>query len=153
MTADAAKAAYWYRWRTKLRFRLLVLCVGIVPAAFALAVFSSLLPRNHTAAAVIAAVVEMLSPYLLASVIGLLSQRGPRLLMIDRDRITTQVATGNWDASWREVQEIAESSNFIFMLGRGINSISIPVNAFADDAERDEFLRRARAYLAASQEN
>jgi len=30
-----------------------------------------------------------------------------------------------------------------------VNSVSIPVTAFTDDAERDEFLRRAERYRTA----
>ena len=72
------------------------------------------------------------------------------VLMIDADGLSTEVASGHWEESWTNVRDIATTSDFIFILGRGINSVSIPTAAFADDAEREEFLRRARRYLASA---
>jgi hypothetical protein len=68
--------------------------------------------------------------------------------MIDRDGLTTEVREGQWHVAWAIVHQIAVTSDYIFFLGRGVNSVAVPVSAFADTAERDEFVRRARNYLA-----
>lgn len=151
MTPKGTVSAYWYRWSTSLQFKLGVLAFGLVPALLAFALAASAVPRRLAFAVIVAAVVELFSPKILAFLIQQLSRRGSRTLMIDADGLTTEVATGQWQASWGEISDIAVTSEFVFLLGRGINSISIPASAFSDGAERDEFLRRAHHYHASAQ--
>jgi len=148
MTPRAAGQAFWHRWRTSGAFRAGVFAFGLIPATFAFAIAASATPRRILPAAVVAIIVELLSPLLFATLMQRLSRRGPRKLMIDSGGVSTEVPSGQWEVPWTDVREIAATSDFIFLLGRGINSVSIPVSAFADDAERDEFVRRARQYLA-----
>jgi hypothetical protein len=145
---EATAKAYWYRWRTGLAFKGGVLAAGLVPATMAFAFAATAMPRHRWLAAIIGIVTELVSPLLFAGLLRQLSRRGSRALLIDADGLTTEVRDGQWHVSWREVRRIARTEEFIFILGRGLNSVSIPVGAFADDAERDEFVRRAQGYLA-----
>lgn len=101
-------------------------------------------------ATVASGLVELLSPKLFALLIQQLSPSGQRTLMIDSDGLTTEVPSGQWEAPWTDVRKIVVTADYIFLLGRGINSVSIPVSAFTDGTDRDEFLRRAHRYLAAA---
>lgn len=147
MLPAATSSAYWYRWRTNNRFKLAVLAAGLVPATLVFAFMSTAFPREKWIAVVVAILVEAASPFLFAALIRGLSRRGRRTLMIDADGVSTEVPNGQWSVNWKSVQEVAATPQFVFILGRGINSVSIPANAFADDEEREEFLRRANRYL------
>ena len=144
---EATARAYWYRWRTSMAFKGGVLAAGLVPATIAFAFAATAMPRNRWMAVTIGLVTELVSPVLFAGILHQLSRRGARALLIDADGLTTEVRDGQWHVSWREVRRIAQTEEFIFILGRGLNSVSIPLGAFADDAERDEFVRRAQRYL------
>jgi hypothetical protein len=146
MHPENAAAAYWYRYRTSVMFRLGVLLAGLVPATLALAFVATAIPRPPTLALIAAVVVEGCSPYLFALLLRQLSRRGSRVLMIDAAGLTTEVASGQWQGKWVDVRQIIVIDDFVFLLGRGINAVSIPATAFADTAERDEFVRRARTY-------
>ena len=151
ITPEATAKAYWYRWHTSAAFKGSVLALGLVPAtlafAFTAAATSS---RSPWIPVLIALLVEMLSPMLFAALLRQLSRRGARALLIDADGLTTEVTDGQWHVKWNDVREVAQTEEFIFILGRGINSVSIPARAFTDDAERDEFVRRARRYLVSA---
>lgn len=140
------RGAFWYRWQTDIGFRLGVLVAGLVPATLALAFVATVIPRPTWPAVMAAVAVEGCSPYLFALLLRQLSRRGSRVLMIDADGLTTEVASGQWQGKWSDVRDIVATEDFVFLLGRGINAVSIPVSAFADADERDEFVRRARTY-------
>ena len=148
MTPEAAARAYWYRWRTSSGFKGGVLAVGLAPSIIGFAFLAAAFPDHRRIALGVALIVEILSPFLFAALVQQLSKRGTRVLMIDADGLTTEVSSGRWQAGWSDVRKIAETDEFIFVLGGGIHSVSIPLSAFADEAERNEFLRRARRYLA-----
>ena len=147
MTPDGFAAAYWYRWRTSTAFQAGALAAGLVPATVAFTFGWTLQP----VLGVIAGVLVLIgSPWLIAAFLRQLTRRGPRTLMIDADGVSTEVASGQWEVAWRDVRAIVETRDYVFIFGRGINSVSVPVSAFADDAEREEFVRRARRCFEAS---
>ena len=149
MTGREAVKAYWYRWQTSGRFRAGVLAFGLVPATLVFSLTAAAVPRVLWAAALAGAVVEALSPLLFATLMQQMSRRGPRTLAIDADGLTSAVGGGQWEVGWDKIHDIAVTPEFIFILGRGINSVAVPTAAFADAEERDEFVRRARRWLSA----
>lgn len=150
ITPAATTAAYWYRWRASARFKLGVLLCGLVPATFTFTMMSTLFRGPSLVPLAMALIAMLLSPLLFSAVLYHASRRGTRTLSIDASGLTTEVANGQWEAPWSDVREIALTPTFLFILGRGMNSISVPVSAFADEAERDEFVRRAERYWEAA---
>jgi hypothetical protein len=148
MTAEASTKAFWYRWRTSANYKLGVFAAGVIPAALIFSFAAAAIPHRLFVAALVAIVVEALSPLIFAAVIRQVSRRGSRVLIIDRDGLSTEVREGQWSVRWAVVRQIAVTSDYIFFLGSGVNSVAVPVNAFGDAAERDEFVRRARNYWA-----
>jgi hypothetical protein len=150
MEPEGTALAFWFRWRRSALFKLGVFAVGLIPAMFAFALAYSALPRRPGLALLIAVVVDACSPFAFPKLLTSLAKRGERILSIDADGISTRVPTGDWQVTWRHVQQIATTGDFVLLLGVGINSVAIPNRAFEDLEQRDEFLRRAERYLKAA---
>jgi hypothetical protein len=148
MRPDGMARAFWLRWHRSTRFRIGVLAFGLFPSAFVCALILSAAPRAFAAALAFGAVIEVLWPVLLSRVLPAIGKRGQRILSIDSAGLTTETAGGEWHASWREVHEVVSTPEFVFLLGAGINSVAIPAQAFADEEQRNEFVNRARRYMA-----
>jgi hypothetical protein len=146
MRPEAAEAAFWYRWRHRPRFMMGALALGLVPALGVFAMAASFARRASWPAVSLGLLTFACGPFLLGALVRTLSKRGERALLIHSDGLTTEVPGGQFHAPWRDVVEIVETTDYVFFMGRGMHSISIPVAAFRDDADREEFMRRTRLY-------
>jgi hypothetical protein len=149
MRPEGTARAFWLRWHRSTKFKLGVLGFGLFPAFVVFTILSAAVPSDRVRG-VVALVVVFLSPSMLSRALSSLAKRGERILSIDTAGITTETSGGEWHAGWTEVQEIVSTADFTFLLGRGLNSIAVPASAFADEDERQEFVRRANRYISAA---
>jgi hypothetical protein len=148
MRPEGTARAFWLRWRSSGAFKVGVLAVGLCPALFVFTLAWSAAPGRLDVALGIGVLTELVTPFFLSRTLASLAKRGERVLSIDADGITTETTSGEWHATWADVREVVSTPEFTFLLGAGIHSVAIPAEAFEDESQRDEFVRRANRYMS-----
>lgn len=75
---------------------------------------------------------------------------GKRTLTISPDGIYTEIGKIRAQVPWRKVTLVTDSGQFILIAKRGGNSFFIPVRAFSELNNRDQFLAEIDRWMKAS---
>ena len=150
VTPDDVAAVYTYNWNhaPRVRRKLFLFAALIAGGMFLISyiikratwtVLDVLLP-------IIVGILFLLAlPYLIKR--GTKTQ--PRTLRIDLQGVTTEIGTLRGAVPWSAVESIVRTDTYIFVTGKNTNAFVIPQNAFADEAQRNEFYELARQYHGA----
>jgi hypothetical protein len=71
-----------------------------------------------------------------------------RLLTIDEAGWTTEIGKHRGSRPWEKVRAIEDDGDVITIVGVNRNALLVPRRAFTDDAQRCDFLERARRWHA-----
>lgn len=145
-TPDDIGALYSYLWRNSAYFRRRIGVGTLVVAAWILV--SAYLSQGELALrdAFIALNVAIAFPVLTPLVAMLRTKKGSRILSIDPAGIHTQIGKKKGRVRWEKIAEVFVTGEHVFILGRNLNSFTIPNRAFHDDSQRNEFIRLCEDY-------
>lgn len=145
-TAEDIAALYSYLWRNSAYFRRRIGVGTLVVAAWILV--SAYLSQGELSLrdAFIALNVAIAFPVLTPLLAMLRTKKGSRILTIDPHGIHTQLGKQKGEVRWENIAELFVTTEHVFILGRNLNSFTIPNRAFQDDSQRNEFIRLCEDY-------
>lgn len=75
------------------------------------------------------------------------TKKSKRILSIQPDKLSTTVGKLSGDVPWTKVDSLNVTDEHIFLIGKNMNGFAIPRRAFADEAQRIEFIRLCEQYI------
>jgi len=149
-TPDDVGALFAYNWRHLPFYRWLMVSLASTPFALD-ATFAFLQGRSIAVGDVVLDLA--LAALLLLGVPWLAkrrTKRDVRVLVIDPEKISTQIGRLSGEIPWRRVASVAVTGEHVFITGRNLNGFAIPTRAFKSVSDREHFIRLAMQYWADS---
>ena len=138
--------AYWYTTRHDVRLVLLQLFIAgwffYSARGWFQATVESPAWRLAAAAAVGALAFVAMALY---PVLGVKTDE--RTLTISPAGIFTTIGPRRGDLPWKRIASVAQVGDRVYIVGRNMNSFAVPMTAFADVAERDQFVETATRWM------
>lgn len=83
-------------------------------------------------------------------VLKLRTKKNKRTLSIQPDKLSTQIGALSGDVPWGKMEQLYVTDEYVFLIRKNMNGFAIPRRAFADDTQRNEFIRLSEQYLQAA---
>ena len=148
-TRQDVGALMQHNLRHSPRFWITLGCLALCPAALnsllALATRGQV-TRADVVPGIIFGVIAALS---LPVLVRLRTKKDERVLRISPEGIETSIGKLSGAIEWKRIASVDETPEYIFITGKSGNGFAIPSRAFADGAERADFLRRIAEFRGA----
>ena len=148
-TRDDVGAMLRYNLRHSPRLWIVLGCVALFPAA-GNALGTVMSGRQVASGDVVPNLIfgAVLAVAFLA-LVRFRTKKDERVLSIAPEGIQTSIGKLSGAVDWKRIASVDETPEYIFISGKSGNGFAIPSRAFANGAERADFLRRIAEYRGA----
>jgi hypothetical protein len=146
-TPKDVAALYSYTRNHSLKLRLIF--YGLPVAVAAIALLGRLSPGHRLTPAdwMIALIWGTVFFFMFPLILRLRTKKDKRTLSIQADKLSTRIGSLSGEVPWARVDNLDVTDEHIFMIGKNMNGFAIPSRAFADDTQRNEFIRLCEQYI------
>ena len=149
-TRQDVGALMQYNLRHSTRFRIMLVCLALFPAALNSLLALSSRGRVTSVDVVPGLIFGAIGALCVPALVRLRTKKDERVLSIAPEGIRTSIGKLSGAVEWKRIASVDETPEYIFITGKSGNGFAIPSRAFASGSERADFLHRIAEYRGAA---